>query len=362
MESTLFDYHLPEDKIAQEPSDRRDASRLMVVDRKTQQVTHTVFSEIGEFLPSNTRFFRNNVAVLKARLFGSRSTGGKVECLLLQPTKDLLTWSCLLRPGKKTAYSGTFGVEGEYHAEVLGVGEHDDYRVRFYPVRDESVIELSERLGKMPLPPYIQRDVSDPRSANDVERYQTVYADYEKRFAVAAPTAGLHFTNELIHKLEASGLAFYNLTLQVGIGTFKPIQTTHVEKHNIHTELYEIPADTWNALQHPEAGPRVAIGTTSLRSMEDAASRIQTDSEKYKTASGSMQAGADIFIYPPYRFQATDALITNFHLPKSTLLCLVSAFLAPEETSGIEWLMELYKIAIGHNYRFYSYGDAMLII
>ena len=362
MESSLFDYQLPEDRIAQEPLLRRDASKLMVVDRKSQQISHTVFSKIGEFLPSNTRFFRNNVAVLKARIFGSRPTGGKVECLLLQPTEDPLIWQCLLRPGKKVLSAGTFGAENEYHAEVLGLGENGDYRVRFYPVRNESVSELCERLGKMPLPPYIQRDISDPRYAKDIERYQTVYANYKKRVAVAAPTAGLHFTDELIHALESRGLTFYDLTLQIGIGTFQPIQTSNIQEHNIHNEWYEIPANTLTALRNPEIGPRVAIGTTSLRSIEDAFKRIQKDPDKHITASGSIQADADIFIYPPYRFKAVDALITNFHLPKSTLLCLVSAFLTPEKTTGIQWLLELYKKAIENNYRFYSYGDAMLIV
>ena len=362
MESSLFDYHLPENRIAQEPSTQRDASRLMVVDRKTRQVTHTVFSRIGEFLPSNTRFFRNNVAVLQARLFGLRPTGGKVECLLVQPTEDPFIWQCLLRPGKKTLSSGTFGIENEYHAKVLGSEKNGAYRVHFYPVRRESVNELSERLGKMPLPPYIQRDNGDPRYTKDVERYQTVYADYEKRVAIAAPTAGLHFTNELIHSLETCGLKFYDLTLQVGIGTFQPIQSKDIQKHKMHCERYEIPADTLAALKKPESGPRIAIGTTSLRSIEDAFRRIQKDSGECITVSGSIQAEADIFIYPPYQFQAVDALITNFHLPRSTLLCLVSAFLKPGKITGIQWLLELYKTAIEDNYRFYSYGDAMLII
>ena len=362
MDSALFDYHLPEDRIAQEPSVQRDASRLMVVERKSQRVTHTVFSQIGNFLPANTRFFRNNVAVLQARLFGLRPTGGKVECLLLQPAENPFIWKCLLRPGKKALSSGTFGIENEYHAKVLGIEKEGVYRIHFYPVRNESVNELSERLGKMPLPPYIQRDANDPRYEEDVERYQTVYANYEKRVAIAAPTAGLHFTGELIHALETLGLTFYDLTLHVGIGTFQPIQTKNVEEHRIHQEFYEIPADTLTALQHSKLGPRVAIGTTSLRSIEDAFRRISKTPEKYMTASGSIQADADIFIYPPYQFQAVDALITNFHLPKSTLLCLVSAFLTPEKTTGIQWLLELYKKAIEQNYRFYSYGDAMLII
>ena len=214
----------------------------------------------------------------------------------------------------------------------------------------------------MPLPPYIKRDSKDPRSETDNERYQTVYADYEKRLAVAAPTAGLHFTRELIDALKKQGFQFHDLTLQVGIGTFHPIQTDNILDHEMHREWYEISADALSSLQKTGPGPRVSVGTTSVRSIEDVLRRIENSPDKCKTLSGSAQAEADIFIYPPFQFKGVDALITNFHLPKSTLLCLVSAFLTPGETSGIQWLLELYKKAIEHNYRFYSYGDAMLII
>ena len=362
MDSTLFDYYLPKDRIAQEPSARRDNSKLMIVDRKTKNVTHTEFASIGDFLPSTTRFFRNNVAVLKARLFGRRPGGSQVECLLLQPADDPHVWWCLLRPGKKTLRAKTFGLDNEYHAEVLGKGENGNYRVRFHLVRDESVSDLSERLGKMPLPPYIQRTSDDPRYETDNQRYQTVYADYEKQFAVAAPTAGLHFTKELIKELKDKNFQFHDLTLKVGIGTFHPIQTDNILDHEMHHEWYEIPASTLSELQKKEPGPRVAVGTTSVRTIEDALRRIKKTSGNYITPSGSMQAEADIFIYPPFQFEGVDALITNFHLPKSTLLCLVSAFLSPGELSGIQWLLELYENAIRHNYRFYSYGDVMLIV
>ncbi|MDP4610315.1 MAG: tRNA preQ1(34) S-adenosylmethionine ribosyltransferase-isomerase QueA [Opitutales bacterium] len=362
MDSALFDYHLPAECIAQEPAVTRDASRLMVVNRADRTVTHTHFAAIGEHLPSNARLFRNNAAVLKARIFGTRPTGGKVECLLLQPAEDAVTWWCLLKPGKKTFQGGQFGVEGEYTAEVLEAGSNGNYRVRFHPVRDESVTDLSERLGIMPLPPYIERIANDPRQTDDNERYQTVYADYDKRVAVAAPTAGLHFTPELIDELTASGATFHDLTLQVGIGTFHPIQVDQIEAHNIHREWYEIPTDAYRTLQNPEPGPRIAVGTTSVRSIEDAMRRTQNAPETCLTPSGSVQAEADIFIFPPAQFAAVDGLITNFHLPKSTLLCLVSAFLTPGSEDGIPWLMELYAEAIAHKYRFYSYGDAMLIL
>ncbi|MGB1128201.1 MAG: tRNA preQ1(34) S-adenosylmethionine ribosyltransferase-isomerase QueA [Opitutales bacterium] len=361
MKIDRFDYLLPDECIAQEPVARRDASRLMVVDRRSRTVTHARFSEIGHFLPGNSRFFRNNAAVLKARLFGKRPTGGKVECLLLQPAEDALSWWCLLRPGKKTVQAGRFGLDGEYAAEVLEAGENGNYKVRFTPTRDESVTDLSQRLGIMPLPPYIERSDDDPRRASDNERYQTVYADYGKQVAVAAPTAGLHFTPELIAALEASGASFHDLTLQVGIGTFHPVQTEHVEDHNIHHEWYEIPAAALAELQRPQQGPRIAVGTTSVRSIEDALRRIARE-PGCVTPSGSVQSEADIYIYPPYRYRGVDHLITNFHLPKSTLLCLVAAFLTPGSEDGIQWLKELYAEAIAQHYRFYSYGDAMLIL
>jgi len=362
MDSALFDYHLPIECIAQEPAATRDASKLMIVNRATRTVTHAHFADIGHYLPKHPRFFRNNAAVLKARLFGNRPTGGKVECLLLQPAEDAVTWWCLLKPGKKTLNAGSFGIEGEYSAQVLEIGSNGNYKVRFRPVRDESVTDLSERLGIMPLPPYIERSDDDPRRADDNERYQTVYADYDKRVAVAAPTAGLHFTSDLIDELRAQGARFHDLTLQVGIGTFHPIQVDQIEAHNIHREWYEIPAGAFRELKDADAGPRIAIGTTSVRSIEDAMRRSQTAPDTCITPSGSVQAEADIYIYPPATFAAIDGMITNFHLPKSTLLCLVSAFLTPGSEDGIAWLKELYAEAIAHKYRFYSYGDAMLIL
>jgi S-adenosylmethionine:tRNA ribosyltransferase-isomerase len=361
MKIDRFDYRLPPERIAQEPVARRDASRLMVVNRSTREVTHARFADLGAFLPGNSRFFRNNAAVLKARLFGHRPTGGKVECLLLQPAEDALTWWCLLKPGKKALQAGRFSMEGEYSAEVLEMGGNGNYKVRFAPSREESVTELSERLGIMPLPPYIERGEKDPRRAEDNERYQTVYADYGKQVAVAAPTAGLHFTPELIASLESSGARFHDLTLRVGIGTFHPVQVENVEDHDIHHEWYEIPAEALAQIQSEGPGPRIAIGTTSVRSIEDTMRRIPRDPGCIGP-SGAVQAEADIYIYPPCSFTAVDHMITNFHLPKSTLLCLVSAFLTPGSEEGVDWLKELCAEAIAEEYRFYSYGDAMLII
>jgi S-adenosylmethionine:tRNA ribosyltransferase-isomerase len=362
MDAARFDFHLPRERIAQEPAPRRDAARLMVIERETRRVTHTTFDHIADHLPAKTRFFRNNAAVLKARLYGQRPTGGKVECLLLHPAEDPQTWWCLLKPGKKTHLAGRFESPDSFSAEVLEAGENGNYRVRFETQKEESVTALAERIGTMPLPPYIERSINDPRLDNDNERYQTVYADYSKQQAVAAPTAGLHFTPELIHQLKQDGASFHDLTLQVGIGTFHPIQVDDIREHPIHHEWYTIPPQSLTALKNSHEGPRIAIGTTSVRSIEDALKRLHQSPETPLLADGSFQAEADIFIYPPAEFRGVDHLITNFHLPKSTLLCLVSAFLTPGSPDGIDWLQKLYAEAIEREYRFYSYGDAMLIL
>ncbi|MEM7791058.1 MAG: tRNA preQ1(34) S-adenosylmethionine ribosyltransferase-isomerase QueA [Verrucomicrobiota bacterium] len=362
MDASLFDFTLPRDRIAQEPVAERDASKLMVIDRAAQSVKHTCFAKIAECIPRNTRFFRNNAAVLKARLYGRRPTGGKVECLLLQPAENATTWWCLIKPGKKTMQSGSFGLDGEYQAQILEAGKNGNYRVAFKMEREESVDEMSARLGTIPLPPYIERTENDLRLQQDNERYQTVYADFNRRVAVAAPTAGLHFTPKLIRSLEASGASFHDLTLRVGIGTFHPIQIDQIENHKMHLEWYRIPQTVLESLKQDTPGPRLAVGTTSVRSIEDAMQRLKKRPESYLTASGAIEAEADIFIYPPADFAAVDAMITNFHLPRSTLLCLVAAFLTPGKTDGIDWLKELYAEAIANNYRFYSYGDAMLIL
>ena len=361
MDATLFDYHLPQDRIAQEPTLERDESRLMVVNRANKEVTHTQFSNIGYFLSANARYFRNNVAVLKARLHGQRPSGGQVECLLLQPADGPNCWWCLLKPGKKAAASG-FSLKDHYEAEVLQIGENGHYRVCFKLFQDESVTALSRRIGIVPLPPYIERAAQDPRSKLDDERYQTVYADYNKQVAVAAPTAGLHFSPSLIHQLESNGASFHDLTLQVGMGTFHPVQVDQIEDHPIHNEWYEIPKEVLRSLQSEDPGPRVAVGTTSVRSIEDAMRYSKDKANKDISNKEPFRAEAKLFLYPPAQFQAVDHLITNFHLPKSTLLCLVAAFLDPNGTNGIEWLQKLYKEAVEKEYRFYSYGDAMLIL
>ncbi len=355
METSLFDYHLPPGRIAQSPCARRDRSRLMVVERASQSVRHSVFAQLPDHLPPRARLFRNNVSVLKARLRGQKQTGGAVECFLLRPGATQNEWLCLIKPGRRLPVGARFFLENFYKAQIISKTPEGQALVRFETTDGQSVLDLSERIGSVPLPPYIGREKDDARAEDDARRYQTVYADPAQKNAVAAPTAGLHFSKEVLAALAQKSVPFFDLTLHVGLGTFRPIQSEQVEDHPIHREFYHINAETMAALHDTTAGPRVAVGTTSLRAIEDAF-------KKSAPAKKAFEAEADIFIYPPRAFAGVDALLTNFHLPRSTLLCLVSAFLTPEKTDGIAWLKELYAEAIKENYRFFSYGDAMLII
>lgn len=363
MELSLFDYTLPESLIAQEPSTKRSDARLLVFNRKNETISHAQFKDIGDFLPPNVQFFRNQVSVLKARLFGKRKTGGSVECLLLNPAEDSNTWWCLIKPGKKTFNAKYFFDEEHYQAEVLDSNTHGEYKVHFKLFHEKNVYDLANKLGKMPLPPYIRREKKDIRDKLDSERYQTVYADSNKPFAAAAPTAGLHFTNELIERLKADGHEFFDLSLNVGIGTFQPIQVNTIENHKIHRESFEIHPDTIKAL-HPKGSQlRVAVGTTSVRAIESFYAELSNKFDSKEAFSDKpYSASTELYIYPPAKFHGVDAMITNFHLPRSSLLCLVSAFLAPDSRNGIDLLKKLYNIAIKNKYKFYSYGDAMLIL
>ena len=356
-----FDYTLPKSLIAQEPSKKRSDSRLFVYDRKKDSIHHTRFKAIGDYLPEASQFFRNEVSVLKARLFGQRESGGIVECLLLNPAEAADTWWCLIKPGKKTFNAGFFTDGTHYRAEVLEASPQGEYKVRFKLFQENNVYALAQKLGKMPLPPYIRRELDDERDKLDAERYQTVYADAAKPFAAAAPTAGLHFSEELIETLKSKGHSFYNLCLNVGIGTFQPIQVDTIEDHSIHTEFFSIETETIQALENKDGAFRIAVGTTSLRSIESyaLATKSKPDQAKIKDC---FSAQTDLYIYPPASFLKTNALLTNFHLPRSSLLCLVAAFLSPETTYGVDLLKNLYKEAIKNKYRFYSYGDAMLLI
>ena len=365
MDSSLFDYQIPDELIAQHPVTRRDESRLLLVDRDSGRISHHEFSEFPDLLPARSAIFRNDVSVLKARLRGLRPGGGSVECLLLQPeTRTDGIWWCLLRPGRRFRPGATFGHPGEFDAEVLQKSPGGEFKVQFRSSRGEksSVEGIAERVGEVPLPPYIRRHNDLRQSLDDAERYQTVYADPGKKWAAAAPTAGFHFTEDVLSDLERREIPVYDLTLRIGLGTFRPISDETVESHTIHTERYWIPAETRRAMAGDDARQSVAVGTTAVRAIEDFARK--TAYPEFGGTSGTndeYSSDTSLFIYPPAEFRMTDNLLTNFHLPRSTLMCLVAAFLTPGEIHGINWLKEIYLQAIRFNYRFFSYGDAMLI-
>lgn len=357
LSTDLFDYRLPEHLIAQTPAARRDHSRLLVVDRTAHTLAHHTFADLPHFLHAGDTLIRNNAAVLPARLHAQRTTGGQVECLLLRPHDGENVWRCLLRPGKKLPTGATFSpASAEFTATVLEKSLDGSALVRFRTSTGEPITAVAQRRGEVPLPPYIHRTGTAAERAADLARYQTVYANHARSVAVAAPTAGLHFTPELLATLADQGVRAADVTLHVGLGTFKPITTPVVDEHEIHREVYEIPAATQNALFPPLSGRRIAVGTTSVRTIEDFLAHHDggTESDFFGEAA--------LFIYPPRAFRGVDALITNFHQPRSTLLCLVAAFLAPGSTDGIGWLREIYAEAIAREYRFFSYGDAMLIL
>lgn len=358
----LFDYSLPPHLIAQTPAARRDGSRLLVVDRAAHTVEHCVFTDLPRFLRPGDTLFRNTAAVLPARLHAQRPTGGQVECFLLRPHDGHNVWRCLIKPGKKLPVGATFAdPDGAFAGEIVAKDADGSALVRLTTPGDEPIVAVANRLGDVPLPPYITRN-DDSQRARDLDRYQTVYADRSRQVAVAAPTAGLHFTPELLAALAQQGVGSADITLHVGLGTFKPITTDTIEAHAIHHEFYELPAATQRALFPPLTGRRVAVGTTTVRTIEDFLSTHSAPSAVNMSKDSSLVAEASIFIYPPRPFQGVDALITNFHQPRSTLLCLVAAFLSPGSADGIAWLREIYVEAIAREYRFFSYGDAMLIL
>ena len=355
LSTDLFDFHLPDHLIAQRPADRRDASRLLVVHRSEGRWEHRSFSDLPEYLRTGDTLFRNNASVLPARLRASRPTGGAVECFLLRPASDGTSWWCLLKPGRKLPPGSTFSQPNAFVGEVLEKSADGTARVAFSTTDGRSIAEVAVQIGEVPLPPYITRESAASLQQMDRERYQTVYADPAKRVAVAAPTAGLHFTPELLARLDGAGVRTAEVTLHVGLGTFKPMSTPTVSEHAIHREVYELPPATQRAL-FESGGRRIAVGTTTVRSIEDHLRRYVHPGDH------PVVAEAGIFIYPPYSFRGVDCLITNFHQPRSTLLCLVSAFLAPGSTEGIAFLHRIYADAIAREYRFFSYGDAMLIV
>lgn len=340
MKTSDFYFELPEEQIAQDPLADRSSSRLMVLHRKTGIIEHRKFTDIVEYLRPGDCLVRNNTKVIPARLFGTREdTGAVIEFLLLKRHEDDV-WETLVKPGKK-ARSGVkviFG-QGELRGEIIGVQEDGNRRIRF---SYEGIFEeILDRLGQMPLPPYITHKLEDKN------RYQTIYARYDG--SAAAPTAGLHFTEELFRELEEKGVAVANVTLHVGLGTFRPVKVEDVTEHHMHSEHYFIePAEAEKINRAKKAGGRIiCVGTTSCRTIESAA-----DEEGVLRAA---EENTEIFIYPGYRFRIMDELITNFHLPESTLLMLVSAL------AGKEFVLRAYEEAVREGYRFFSFGDAMYI-
>jgi S-adenosylmethionine:tRNA ribosyltransferase-isomerase len=356
LRTDLFDFDLPARLIAQVPAARRGESRLLVVDRRRRAVAHHQFSELPRFLSPGDILFRNTAAVLPARLLARRPTGGQVECLLLRPAANPGEWWCLLRPARRLAAGATFSRAHAFTATVLTPPDEGVARVAFVTPGDSSVAAMADRVGEMPLPPYIHRDHTAAERRLDRARYQTVYADRGRPVAIAAPTAGLHFTSRLLARLAAGGVRFADVTLHVGIGTFRPIATATIEEHTIHRETYELPEETQRLLFAPPGARRVAVGTTSVRALEDFLAAHDAPLARPHVAE------TVLYVHPPRAFRGVDALITNFHQPRSTLLCLVAAFLTPGSTEGIAWIREIYAEAIAREYRFFSYGDAMLIL
>ena len=339
MKKSDFFYDLPQELIAQTPADRRDSSRLLLLDKKTGKVDHCVFSDLYDQLRSGDCLVMNDSRVLSARLLGHLPTGGAVEVLLLT-NKGNDVWECLVRPGKKlrTGAKAIFG-EGKLTCQVVGEVEGGNRLVKFF--YEGIFLEVLESLGKMPLPPYIHEELGDP------ERYQTVYS--KELGSAAAPTAGLHFTKELLKKIESKGVKLAYVTLHVGLGTFRPVKEDDILDHEMHSEFCMISktaADTINETKK-NGGRVVCVGTTSCRTIESGAD----ESGELREWSG----WTNIFIYPGYKFKCMDALVTNFHLPESTLIMLVSAL------AGRENVLEAYKTAVKEKYRFFSFGDAMFI-
>ena len=339
MKVSDFNYELPEELIAQTPIEKRDSSRLMVLNKEKQTIEHKVFSDIIEYLNEGDCLVINNTKVIPARLYGKKETGANIEFLLLNRIEGDI-WEVMVRPGRKLQV-GTkviFG-EGLLEAEILEMLEGGNRKVQF---KYKGIFnEILDQIGMMPLPPYIKERLEKK------ERYQTVYAKYEG--SAAAPTAGLHFTEDLLKKIEEKGVNIAKVTLHVGIGTFRPVKVENIEDHKMHSEHFYIKKEDVEKINNAKkAGKRIiSVGTTSCRVLET----VADENGMLKETEGD----TSIFIYPGYKFKCIDALITNFHLPESTLIMLVSTF------AGREYIMNAYNEAVKEKYRFFSFGDAMFI-
>ncbi|WP_294704500.1 tRNA preQ1(34) S-adenosylmethionine ribosyltransferase-isomerase QueA [uncultured Fusobacterium sp.] len=335
-----YDYYLPEELIGQQPREPRDHARLMLVDRENKKIEHKHFYDIIDYLHEGDILVRNSTKVIPARLFGHKETGGVLEILLIKRI-DLDTWECLLKPAKKLKLGQKLyvGQNNELVAELIEIKDDGNRVLKF--TYEGAFEEVLDKLGNMPLPPYIVE------SLKEKDRYQTVYA--QRGESVAAPTAGLHFTKELLEKIEKKGIKIVDIFLEVGLGTFRPVQTEDVLDHKMHEEKFEIPQEAADIINRAKAEGRrvISVGTTSTRALESSVD------ENGKVIA--QKSSTEIFIYPGYKFKVVDALITNFHLPKSTLLMLVSAF------SSREFMLDVYKIAVEEKYHFFSFGDAMFI-
>ncbi|MBE7089771.1 MAG: tRNA preQ1(34) S-adenosylmethionine ribosyltransferase-isomerase QueA [Clostridiales bacterium] len=340
MKTSDFDYYLPERLIAQTPVYPRDSSRLLVYSREEDKILHKHFSDLPSFLRKGDLLVRNNTRVLPARMFGYTKNGGKVEVLLLKRL-NLTDWEVLVKPGKKAKPGAELVLSNELSLKVLSNVEEAGSRIVSFSFN--GVFEdIISRLGEMPLPPYITEKLKDQ------ERYQTVYAKVDG--SAAAPTAGLHFTERLNKELEDMGVEIADVLLHVGLGTFRPVKVDDVEGHHMHSEYYEIDEVAAEKINRAKREGRrvIAVGTTSVRTLESAA-----DENGFVKPT---KANTEIFIYPPYKFKCVDSLITNFHLPKSTLVMLVASL------TGREKILEIYNTAVAEEYRFFSFGDAMMIL
>ena len=334
-----FYYDLPEELIAQTPAEPRDSSRLLVYHRETKEIDHRIFRDLCDYLRAGDVLVVNRTKVLPARLYAHTQNGGNVEVLLLKRL-NLDEWEVLVRPGKKCRIGTKLTVNGELSLEVTGITETGERHVRFF--YEGAFEDVLSRAGSMPLPPYIHEKLDNP------DRYQTVYC--KENGSAAAPTAGLHFTPALLNKIRAMGVEIVEVLLHVGLGTFRPVKEENIADHKMHSEYYEVSEEAAERINLAKREGRrvIAVGTTSVRTLETVA-----DEKGYVRAG---RGETQIFLYPPYRLKSVDALITNFHLPESTLLMLVSCLCSREE------ILHVYEIAVKERYRFFSFGDAMFIV